>query len=205
MRGSRDLRRWLRACSFVCAAIGLAAAAAAETGGLRSPEAFQGMQDETERSVALFEEAGKVLQHPRCVNCHPTGDVPLQNDVMRLHQPPVQRGDGGMGVAGMRCTTCHQETNYEAAGVPGHPAWHLAPIEMAWEDRSLGQICEQLKDPERNGGKTLAELHEHMAEDSLVGWGWHPDTGRGPVPGTQAIFGRLIGAWIDSGAHCPTS
>ena len=56
--------------------------------------------------------------------------------------------------------------------MPGHPLWHLAPIEMAWQDRSLQQICEQIKDPARNGGKTLAELHEHMAEDSLVGWGW---------------------------------
>jgi hypothetical protein len=76
---------------------------------------------------------------------------------------------------------------------------------MAWQGRSLGQIYEQLKDPERNGGMTLAQLHEHMAEDSLVGWGWHPDAGRAPVPGTQAIFGELIAAWIDSGAQCPTS
>jgi hypothetical protein len=52
---------------------------------------------------------------------------------------------------------------------------------------------------------TLAQLHEHMAEDSLVGWGWHPDAGRQPVPGTQEIFGELIAAWIDSGAQCPRS
>ena len=29
---------------------------------------------------------------------------------------------------------------------------------MAWEGKSLGQICEQIKDPARNGGKTLDEI-----------------------------------------------
>ena len=24
-----------------------------------------------DRSIAIFEETGKVLLHPRCVNCHP--------------------------------------------------------------------------------------------------------------------------------------
>ena len=206
MQQPLHLRRWLRVGALI-AALSLAcpAPAVTETGDLRSPEAFRGIPDAAARSVALFEEAGKVLQHPRCVNCHPAGDVPLQNDAMRPHQPAVQRGDGGIGVAGMRCNTCHQAENYDAVGVPGHPAWHLAPIEMAWQGRSLGQICEQIKDSERNGGMTLAQLHEHMAEDSLVGWGWHPDAGRQPVPGTQEIFGELIAAWIDSGAQCPRS
>jgi hypothetical protein len=203
MTGSRDLRRWLAGAALAGLLGG--GSALAQSDGLAGPDAFAGIADPAARSVALFEEAGKVLQHPRCVNCHPAGDRPLQNDEMRLHQPPVQRGDGGLGVAGMRCFTCHQQQNYDAAGVPGHPLWHLAPIEMAWQGRSLGQICEQIKDVERNGGKTLAEIHEHMAEDSLVGWGWNPDAGRAPVPGTQGIFGELIGAWIDSGAHCPTS
>ena len=49
---------------------------------------------------------------------------------------------------------------------------------MAWEGKSLGEICEQIKDPARNGGKDLDQLVEHMAEDSLVGWGWHPGAGR---------------------------
>ena len=28
-------------------------------------------QPDQARSIALFREAGKVLQHPRCLNCHP--------------------------------------------------------------------------------------------------------------------------------------
>jgi len=70
-------------------------------------------------------------------------------------------------------------------------------------DEIVGQICEQIKDPKRNGGKTLAAIHEHMAHDSLVGWAWMPGGNREPAPGTQAQLGALIGAWIQSGAACP--
>lgn len=183
--------------------IGLLLAPPASAEALRPAESFAGIADETARSVALFEEAGKVLQSPRCVNCHPRGDRPLQGDQARLHIPAVQRGEGGLGVAGLRCTACHGPANYDPAGVPGHPEWHLAPIEMAWEGRTLGEICTQIKDPERNGGKDMAALVEHMATDSLVGWGWAPGAGRTPAPGDQASFGALFQAWADTGAHCP--
>ena len=194
--------RWtLAAPALLALAAPLAPTLAAEA--LRPASEFAGIADEAQRSAALFEEAGKVLQHPRCVNCHPAGDRPLQGADGHLHIPAVQRGDGGIGVAGLRCTTCHGQANYDAAGLPGHPEWHLAPIEMAWEGLTLGQICEQVKDPERNGGKDMADLVEHMAEDSLVGWGWSPGAGREPAPGTQEEFGELIRAWADTGAVCP--
>ena len=42
---------------------------------------------------------------------------------------------------------------------------------MASQGESLAPIGEQIKDPKRNGGKTLAQIHELMATDSLVrGW-----------------------------------
>lgn len=192
----------------IALALGTAAvsgAAAQPAQGLQAPSAFAGIADQTQRSLALFGEAGKVLTHPRCVNCHPAGDRPLQGEDSHPHEPAVQRGDGGIGVAGLRCTTCHQQANYAAAGVPGHPEWHLAPIEMAWEGKSLGEICAQIKDPARNGGKDMAALVEHMAEDSLVGWGWAPGEGLAPAPGSQAVFGELIAAWAETGAHCPPS
>lgn len=69
--------------------------------------------------------------------------------------------------------------------------------------KSLGQICEQIKDRKRNGDKSLEQVVEHMAQDELVGWGWHPGLGRTAVPGTQKEFGALIDAWADYGAHCP--
>ncbi|BAM90536.1 conserved exported hypothetical protein [Bradyrhizobium oligotrophicum S58] len=173
-------------------------------GGLKPVADFAKIANKNERAVALFEEAGKVLQSPRCMNCHPAGDRPTQTDRMTPHQPMVVRGEAGVGApGGLACTTCHHEANFDAARVPGNPKWQLAPIEMAWQGRSLGQICTQIKDPKLNGGKTMAQLVHHMAEDELVGWGWNPGGGRTPAPGTQKQFGELIKAWADAGAACP--
>ena len=159
--------------------------------------------DQEARSVALFLEAGKVLQSPRCLNCHPVGDRPSQTDRMTPHRPVVVRGADGHGAPGLPCTACHRAANYAESGVPGNPQWHLAPASMAWAGKSLGEICRQIKDPERNGGRDMAALLKHMAEDSLVGWAWAPGGKRTPAPGTQAEFGALMRAWADSGAVCP--
>lgn len=197
--------RWL---PILClAALSLASANAApqeaESAELASPESFDSISDEAERSAALFLEAAKVLTHPRCVNCHPAGDAPLQGEDGAAHQPPVRRGAGGLGAVGMKCRTCHQKANFDPGRVPGAPAWHLAPLKMAWEELAPAEICEQLKDPERNGGRSLREIAEHMAEDALVGWAWNPGVGREPAPGGQEVFGELIAAWIRTGAVCP--
>ncbi|MBD9453700.1 Isoquinoline 1-oxidoreductase subunit [Rhizobium sp. RHZ02] len=185
-------------------------APASDMSTLKPAASFSSIADQKARSVALFEEASKVIEHPRCLNCHPAGDRPLQTMAMHPHQPPVTRGDGGMGVPGMMCNTCHGAVNATVVGqsptlksIPGNPAWHLAPIEMAWVGKSLGEICQQLKDPARNGGRDLSKIVEHMSHDSLVGWGWNPGEGREPAPGTQAEFGELIKAWVDTGAACP--
>lgn len=180
-------------------------ASGATAAELRTPESFSGIKDDSQRAAAIFTEAGKVLQHPRCVNCHPAGQRPMQGDDQHPHQPLVVRGDGDLGAVGMRCFTCHGQSNFDPARVPGHPQWHMAPIEMAWEKTSLREICEQIKDPQRNGGKDMAALIHHMAEDSLVGWGWTPGAGREPVPGTQKQFGQLIQAWANAGAACPAN
>ena len=60
----------------------------------------------------------------------------------------------------------------------------------------MGEMCAQLKDPARNGGRDLTLLHEHFAKDELVGWGSNPGAGRAPAPGTQEQLGELIKAWI---------
>jgi hypothetical protein len=170
---------------------------------LATPESFAAISDTTTRSAALFAEVGKVLTHPRCVNFHPAGDRPRQADVGRLHQPPVERGPDGLGLPAMRCPICHQQANFEPGRVPGNPIWHLAPREMAWEGKTLGQICAQIKDPARNGGRSLEALVEHIGSDHLVGWAWAPGFGRRPAPGTQKEAGDLVEAWVKTGAVCP--
>jgi len=171
---------------------------------LSSPSEFQSIVDRGARSRALFAEAARVLLHPRCVNCHPSGDVPHQGMQFALHDPPVVRGPENDGVPGNECTTCHQDHNQQLTRVPGAPKWHLAPIEMAWVGKSLGYLCWQLQDPRRNGGKTLAQIVDHSTNDELVAWGWSPGHEREPVPGTQKQFGALIAAWVETGAQCPT-
>ena len=173
--------------------------------GLASPESFAAIADTAGRSAALFTEVGKVLSNARCVNCHPAGDRPRQGEgeLSRLHQPPVVRGIDGFGAPGMRCPTCHQQANFDPGRVPGNPAWHLAPLEMAWEGRTLAQICAQIKDPERNGGRSLDEIVHHVGSDHLVGWAWAPGFGRQPAPGTQQQAAELLAAWAKTGAVCP--
>jgi hypothetical protein len=173
---------------------------------LRPAPAFDEIRDNNLRAVALFEEAGKVIQSPRCLNCHPATDGPTQTDKLRPHQPPAFRGETGMGPpGGLACISCHPRANFDVARVPGHPQWRLAPAEMAWQGRTLGQICAQIKDRSRNGGKDMPALIKHMSEDSLVGWAWSPGADRTPAPGTQKQFGALIKAWAVSGASCPAS
>jgi hypothetical protein len=166
---------------------------------------FADIADTQVRSIAVFEEAGKVLQHPRCMNCHPAGERPRQTDQRRPHQPLVVRGKDGHGAPGMTCSTCHGGSNFDPARVPGNPHWALAPASMAWEGKTLGEICTQLKDPQRNGGRDIAAILNHVTSDSLVLWAWEPGPGRAPAPASNAEFGNLLKAWAETGAHCPPS
>jgi hypothetical protein len=196
---------------FIMALVGLGPGVAQPTpsatspGDLRPVSGFTDIADARMRAIALFEEAGKVFRSPRCLNCHPAGEQPSQGDRMRRHQPLVVRGADGHGAPGLLCSSCHGGENFHPAGVPGNTHWGLAPASMALQGRSLGQICEQIKDPARNGSRDLAALLEHVVTDSLIVWAWSPGPGRTPPPGTNAGFVALLQAWIDAGAHCPPS
>lgn len=187
------------------------AAAADVTGSetaLKPVSAFASIADQRARSIALFTEAGKVIESPRCMNCHPVERKPTQGDDRHVHIPFVRAGEGDHGVPGLPCKSCHGAANATTFAssiktIPGDPRWGLAPASMAWQGKSLGEICVQIKDPARNGGHTLEQIHEHMAKDHLVGWAWRPGDGRMPAPGTQPEFGALIAGWIATGAHCP--
>ncbi|MCB9543376.1 MAG: hypothetical protein H6703_13135 [Myxococcales bacterium] len=140
------------------------------------------------------------------MNCHPTGDRPLQFDDSRPHRMNISRRSEKNGLA---CATCHQTQNSEALGIPGGPPgapnWHLPPedMPMVFQGKTPAALCAQLKDPAHNGGKTLEQLHHHVAEDPLVLWGWNPGGQRTLPPLPHKDFVAAFRTWIDAGAPCP--
>lgn len=162
-------------------------------------------QDRKE-SVEAFGNVYKVLMSPRCMNCHPAGDVPLQGDDSHLHVMLPKRGIEGKGVYAMKCGNCHQATNTPGQHTPpGNPEWHLPPanMKMVFQGRTPNQLARQLVDPKQNGGKSMKDLLAH-ADDTLVMAGWHPGEGRTLPPLSHAEFKKAWTTWIQKGAVAPT-
>ena len=61
--------------------------------------------------------------------------------------------------------------------LPRDPHWALVPTSMAWEGRTLGEICTQLKDVRRSGGRDVV-LSSSM--QPAIAWSGGPGT-QGPV------------------------
>jgi hypothetical protein len=151
---------------------------------LRPPSAFSGISDRAARSRALFAEAAKVITSP----------------------PAGKPASGSPDWYARRATRTRIFRSSAPQATRAFPVirdgdWH--PSRWHGREKRLREICRQIKDPARNGGRSLALLHEHMAKDDLVGWAWHPGPGRRPAPGTQEEFDAIITAWIESGAECP--
>ena len=164
------------------------------------------VQRDDARARAAFLAVIPVLKHPRCLNCHATGDFPRQGDDSRVHVQNVRRGIDGKGKYGQKCSACHQEQNVAGLNMPpGAPNWHLPPaaMPMIWEGHTPGQICRQLKDPKQNNGKTVAQIVEHVTVDKLVLWGWNPGDGRTLPPLSHAEFAQKFQDWARFGAACP--
>jgi hypothetical protein len=153
-----------------------------------------------------FNDVYKVLMSPRCLNCHPVGDRPFQGEDSHVHAQNVQRGRDGEGLFGMKCATCHGTQNAEGPHMPpGAPNWHLPKPEMplVFEGLSAAQLCRNLKDPAKNGGKTPEQIVEHMSHDPLVLWGWNPGVGRELPPLDHATFAAAAQTWLANGCACP--
>jgi hypothetical protein len=157
-------------------------------------------------SRAAFVEVYKVLMHPRCMNCHPSGDAPLQDEDSHVHSQDVKRGKDGKGKYALKCADCHQDHNLRGEHMPpGNPNWHLPSpeIPLVFQGKSPTELARQLKDPKQNGGKTLEQLLKHVTEDKLVLAGWDPGEGRSKPPLTHAEFVAKVREWIEKGAAEP--
>ena len=114
--------------------------------------------------------------------------VHLNGQVVRSCVTPVRRAAGG-----------------EVVTIEGLSPDGNHPLQKAWVGKTPRQICEQIKDSKRNGGKSLAQIVEHNAHDkALVAWGWSPGSDREPAPGSQEQFGAIVAAWVETGAECPS-
>ena len=156
-------------------------------------------------SVKAFMQVYKVLTSPRCMNCHPSGDVPLQGDNSQLHTMYPKRGKDGKGLYAMKCSNCHQPENIPGLNTPpGHPNWHLPPanMKMVFQGRTAYQLARQLINPKLNGNKTREQLIKH-ADDDLVLAGWNPGEGRTVPPLSHAEFKQAWITWLTNGAYAP--
>ena len=158
-----------------------------------------------DQSVQAFRAVASVLTSPRCLNCHASSDGPLQGDDNHPHAMNVKRGVDGKGSPALHCFACHQTENAKIPhGPPGAADWQLPPSKtpMAWKGLSIAELCHALKDPAKNGNRSLQDLVPHM-DTSLVRWAWNPGPGRTLPPLSHDEFVLRLKEWIDSGAACP--
>lgn len=158
-------------------------------------------------SVAAFMKVYNVLMSPRCMNCHPSGDIPLQGDDNHIHQMMPRRGTDGKGVYAMKCANCHQPTNSPGLHTPpGNPKWQLPPadMKMVFQGRSAYQLAKQIMDPKQNGHKNKQQLIQH-ASDTLVKAAWNMGEGRTLPPMSHDEFKKAWTTWIQKGAFAPKS
>ena len=128
--------------------------ASSDAGALKPVSAFANIRNRNERSAAYFVEAGRVLQHPRCLNCHPKERMPTQGDDLHAHVPMMQADANRSRCAGApvqylpstgeRC----RPSLPSLASMPGHPHWGSRPHRWRGKGASLPEICEQVKDPD---------------------------------------------------------
>jgi hypothetical protein len=173
----------------------------------RTESAHEGAQRDDTAAAGAFESIVPVLRHPRCMNCHSTGDFPRQGDDSHRHTMQIRRGPEGQGVNAVKCSTCHQDHNLVGLHMPpGAPDWHLPPpaMPMIWEGLTDHQLCELLKEPRQNGNRTVEQIVEHM-HTPLVLWGWAPGEGRTPVSMPQHEFLAGVEEWAAKGAACPVA
>lgn len=166
---------------------------------------FTPVNEDSVQSAQAFMQVYKVLMSPRCMNCHPDGDRPLQGDDSHIHTMNVQRGKDGNGLYAAKCSNCHQPENTPGLHTPpGNPKWKLPPsnMKMVFQGRSPHQLALQVMNYEQNGHKNKAQLLEH-ARDTLVKAGWNMGEGRMPPPLTYNDFVTAWDTWINKGGYAP--
>ena len=156
-------------------------------------------------SVKAFMKVYKVLMSPRCMNCHPAGDAPLQGDDSHIHTMDVVRGPDGKGMYAAKCSNCHQPTNVPGLHTPpGNPKWQLPPsdMKMVFQGKTARQLALQIMNYNQNGHKNKEQLIEHV-RDTLIKAAWDMGEGRVPPPMSYTAFVNIWDDWIKKGGYAP--
>jgi hypothetical protein len=154
----------------------------------------------------------QVASHPRCSNCH-TGasGVPMWSGPSygepKPHGMRIKAGASRIGAEYLKCGTCHINSAHPQivphAAPRANGDWRLAPAGAGWFGRSSAWICEQLRDPARNGGMDYQKLANHAGHDVILQWAWSPGPGREPAPYSIAEHTMDIHIWGAAGQPCP--
>lgn len=168
------------------------------------------------QGLAAWQRIEAVVTHPRCTNCHVGPDnVPRwangSQDQARPHGMGINAGPSRKGRETVPCSRCHATSTAPNiySHIPPHVGvpWQLAPVEFAWFGKSGAEICAQLRDPRRNGGRDSAGLVEHLRQDALangfIPWAWNPGGGREAPPGTFEDHVKDVATWGAAGQPCP--
>lgn len=168
-----------------------------------------------EQALEAWSRIYEVASHPRCSNCHTGADnVPMWSGPSygrtRKHGMNINAGESRMGAETILCSTCHttkSEDWINANDMP-HSAprvamdWRLAPVEAEWFGKSSVEVCNQLRDPERNDNRTYLEIAEHLDHDLILHWAWKPGGGREPAPYSLQEHVNDVLIWGVGGLPC---
>jgi len=114
-------------------------------------------------SLAAWAKIQSVLQHPRCLNCHQS-ESPTAGEFAPRSYPACgpRVGESRRQRDEMRDVS-QRNGQKPDFGNSGAPRWQLAPISMLWQGLSGGDLCRSLKDPAKNGNRSLEEITTHSA------------------------------------------
>jgi hypothetical protein len=204
------MRQIALAAALACLALWPAAAKAAGTNVVIEPPEEGSVTRED--GLAAWERIYEVASHPRCANCHvgpdntPMWSGPSYGET-RPHGMNVNAGASRIGIETIPCSTCHairEEGGNDAPHAAPQVAmvWRLAPVEAEWFGKSSDEICTQLRDPDRNGGRNHLSIAMHLDHDLILHWAWNPGGGREPAPYSLQEHVDDILIWGVAGMPC---
>lgn len=161
--------------------------------------------------LAAWARIYEVTSHPRCSNCHVGADnIPMWSGPSygkpQKHGMNINAGESRIGAEFIACSTCHAQR--EGINDMPHAApqvamtWRLAPVEAEWFGKSSNEVCNQLRDPARNGDRDVMAIAQHLDHDLILHWAWQPGGGREPAPYSLQEHVNDVLAWGVAGQPC---